>query len=144
MRYENCNSSSTIFLNSNLFQKENLMEPKLAVPDDIAISMKNITCTWTSQEKMKEAAFEHSHKVKKPAEPQTQNPDEPPTLKNISMEIKKGHLVGIIGHVGSGKSSLLQVILKEMELQSGSLVVRGTTAYTNQVSESCDYVNPVY
>lgn len=121
------------------------MEPKSTVPDDIAISMKNITCTWTSQEKMKEAAFEHSHKVKKPVvEPQTQISDEPPTLKNISMEIKKGHLVGIIGHVGSGKSSLLQVILKEMELQSGSLVVRGTTAYTNQVSGSCDFINLVF
>lgn len=32
-------------------------------------------------------------------------------LDNINLDIPKGHLVGVIGPVGSGKSSLLQAIL---------------------------------
>lgn len=118
---------------SHYFQKEKLMETKSAVPEDLAISMRNITCTWTTQENIKEAAFKQSHKKQKlQEEKDPEHPNEPPTLSNISIDIKKGHLVGIIGHVGSGKSSLLQVILKEMDIQAGSLVVRGSTAYTNQ------------
>lgn len=121
-------------LNGDTNEKEKLVEPKPTISPEIAVSLKNVTCTWTSQEKIKEAAFKKSKKIKKVnhEEPTIQQSEDPPTLSNISIDIRKGHLVGIIGHVGSGKSSLLQVILKEIELQSGSLVVRGSTAYTNQ------------
>ena len=45
------------------------------------------------------------------------------TLKNININIKSGQLVAIVGQVGSGKSSLLNVILKELNLNSGSIQV---------------------
>jgi len=35
-------------------------------------------------------------------------------LKNISLKIKKGQFVCIIGEVGAGKSSLINAILGEM------------------------------
>lgn len=104
------------------------------VPQNISICMKNVTCTWTSVEKTKEAAFKHSKKKIKSENKDSDSSESPPTLNNISLEIKKGSLVGIIGHVGAGKSSLLQVILKELEIESGALMIRGKTAYTNQVS----------
>lgn len=45
------------------------------------------------------------------------------TLCDINLEIKQGTLVAIVGSVGSGKSSLLQVLLKELPLNTGKLQV---------------------
>lgn len=42
-------------------------------------------------------------------------------LSNINLNIKEGQLVGVIGKVGSGKSSLLSAFLAELEKTSGSV-----------------------
>lgn len=42
-------------------------------------------------------------------------------LKNINLKIKKNTFVAIVGSVGSGKSSLLNAILGNMELLGGSI-----------------------
>ncbi|KAF9098810.1 Multidrug resistance-associated protein 4 [Mortierella sp. AD031] len=52
-----------------------------------------------------------------------------PTLKFISMKIKPGDLVAIVGDVGSGKSSTLAAIMGQIRLMAGSRAVRGTLAY---------------
>ncbi|XP_033225031.1 probable multidrug resistance-associated protein lethal(2)03659 isoform X2 [Belonocnema kinseyi] len=54
------------------------------------------------------------------------------TIHNISFNVKRGSLSAIIGQVGSGKSSLLHVILDELPLSSGSIQVSGTIAYVSQ------------
>ena len=41
--------------------------------------------------------------------------------EDAPLEVKKGELVAIVGMVGSGKSSLLEASLGELELKSGSL-----------------------
>lgn len=46
---------------------------------------------------------------------------EPFTLKNITIHVKAGSLIAVVGVVGSGKSSLINSILGEMELVSGSV-----------------------
>ncbi|XP_076331066.1 multidrug resistance-associated protein 1-like isoform X3 [Tachypleus tridentatus] len=55
-----------------------------------------------------------------------------PVLKNVSLHVKKGQLVAIVGQVGSGKSSLLSAILGEMYKTDGTVNVQGTTAYVAQ------------
>lgn len=50
--------------------------------------------------------------------------DRDDTLHNIDLDIKPGELIAIVGQVGAGKSSLLNVILKELPLTSGSIQVR--------------------
>ena len=55
-----------------------------------------------------------------------------PTLMNITFEVDKGSLVGIVGTVGSGKSSLLSCILGEMDCLDGTVEVNGNIAYTAQ------------
>ncbi|ETN85367.1 hypothetical protein NECAME_16796 [Necator americanus] len=54
------------------------------------------------------------------------------TLKNINVSVKRGQLVAIVGKVGSGKSSLLQSILGEMNKVSGRVNVSGSIAYVPQ------------
>lgn len=52
--------------------------------------------------------------------------DEPePTLRNININIPKGALVAVVGAVGSGKSSLLSVLLGEMNKVSGRVNTNG-------------------
>lgn len=55
------------------------------------------------------------------------------TLKNIDLRVKKGSLVGVVGVVGSGKSSLISALLGEMEKKSGHVNVDGSIAYVSQV-----------
>ncbi|XP_037922789.1 multidrug resistance-associated protein 4-like [Hermetia illucens] len=54
------------------------------------------------------------------------------TLDDVSIDFKKGKLIGIIGAVGSGKSSLLQVILEELPLKTGSVNCPGKISYACQ------------
>ena len=44
------------------------------------------------------------------------------TLSDINLKIKKGSLVGVVGAVGTGKSSLCSAILGEMNKTAGSVV----------------------
>ena len=49
-------------------------------------------------------------------------------LNDISLEIKRGETVGIIGRNGSGKSTLLQLICGTLNLTAGSIQTRGRIA----------------
>lgn len=53
-------------------------------------------------------------------------------LKEITFEASKGKLIGICGHVGSGKTSLLLAALGQMRLASGQLARDGSCAYVSQ------------
>ncbi|KAK4880306.1 hypothetical protein RN001_008452 [Aquatica leii] len=53
-------------------------------------------------------------------------------FNNVSINIKAGSLIAIIGPVGCGKSSLLHAILKELPLKSGSISVKGSVSYASQ------------
>nr|XP_037272800.1 LOW QUALITY PROTEIN: multidrug resistance-associated protein 1-like [Rhipicephalus microplus] len=54
------------------------------------------------------------------------------SLHGVSVEIEPGSLVGVVGFVGSGKSSLLAAILGDMIRTRGWLDVGGKVAYASQ------------
>ncbi|XP_030383704.1 multidrug resistance-associated protein 1 isoform X7 [Scaptodrosophila lebanonensis] len=58
--------------------------------------------------------------------------DDDVTLKNINIEVRKNNLVAIVGTVGSGKSSVIQAFLGEMEKISGTVNTVGKLAYVPQ------------
>lgn len=72
-----------------------------------AVCIKNATAKWT------EASMEN-------------------TLTNLNLTVKTGQLLAVIGPVGSGKTSLLHAILKELPLMQGSIEVNGTISYASQ------------
>ncbi|WWC87583.1 uncharacterized protein L201_002473 [Kwoniella dendrophila CBS 6074] len=54
-------------------------------------------------------------------------------LENINIEIPRGgQIIGIVGPVGSGKSSLLQGLIGEMSILHGSITFGGRLAYCQQ------------
>ncbi|CAL4131882.1 unnamed protein product, partial [Meganyctiphanes norvegica] len=46
-----------------------------------------------------------------------------PTLRRIDLQLNKGQVIGIVGRVGSGKSSLINAILAEMDKVHGVVAV---------------------
>ena len=54
------------------------------------------------------------------------------SLKGVDFELKDGELVCVVGRVGSGKSSLVQAIIGEMEKTGGRVSVGGRIAYAGQ------------
>lgn len=54
------------------------------------------------------------------------------TLKDINLNVINNQLLAIIGPVGSGKSSLLNVILKELPASEGELIIHGNISYSSQ------------
>ncbi|XP_070772711.1 ATP-binding cassette sub-family C member 2 isoform X2 [Enoplosus armatus] len=55
-----------------------------------------------------------------------------PLLKNVSLDIKPGRLVAVVGAVGSGKSSLVSALLGEMHNTKGFVNIQGSLAYVPQ------------
>uniref|UniRef100_A0A1B6D6I6 ABC-type glutathione-S-conjugate transporter n=3 Tax=Clastoptera arizonana TaxID=38151 RepID=A0A1B6D6I6_9HEMI len=53
-------------------------------------------------------------------------------LRNINMIVKEGSLVAIVGAVGSGKTSLINAFLGEMDKISGYVNVKGKKSYVPQ------------
>ncbi|GCB75002.1 hypothetical protein scyTo_0019708 [Scyliorhinus torazame] len=60
------------------------------------------------------------------------NKNENPTIKNVTLDIKQGSLVAVVGSVGSGKSSLISALLGEMENVKGFINIKGSFAYVPQ------------
>ena len=52
-------------------------------------------------------------------------PFEITALKNVSFSLEKGELVGVIGHTGSGKSTLMQMLNSLLKPESGEILLDG-------------------
>lgn len=57
----------------------------------------------------------------------------PFALRNIKIEVLRGSLVCIVGTSGSGKSSLLKAILRELKATTGTIQAPPTVSYCAQV-----------
>jgi len=87
--------------------------------NEIVISIKNLTKDYklyeNKMDRLKEAIFINKKKYYK----------EFSALKNVSLEIKRGETIGLIGKNGSGKSTLLKILTGIITPTSGELEVKG-------------------
>lgn len=83
-----------------------------------AVTVRNICKTFTTR-----SDSNHEKKLFKRTEKVTRN-----VLDDISFEIRKGEVFGIIGRNGSGKSTLLKIISMIMKPDSGTIGINGRVA----------------
>mgnify|MGYP005794406357 FL=1 len=60
-------------------------------------------------------------------------------LKNVSFDVQKGEVLGIIGHNGAGKSTLLKVISGILKPTGGILEVHGNVVPMLELGSGFDY-----
>ncbi|XP_047509486.1 multidrug resistance-associated protein 1 isoform X1 [Pieris napi] len=102
---------------------------------ETAVGIKRLN-KFMNAEELDEESVEHDPKDPNPLSMENCNfswGDTPePILKNINLQVPKGHLVAVVGAVGSGKSSLLSALLGEMYKTSGRINTFGSFAYVPQ------------
>ena len=60
-------------------------------------------------------------------------------LKDVSFEVKKGEVIGLIGSNGAGKSTMLKVVSGVMKPTQGSISVDGIIAPMIELGAGFDY-----
>lgn len=60
-------------------------------------------------------------------------------LKDVQFEVRKGEVLGIIGHNGAGKSTLLKVISGILKPTSGRIAVNGTVVPMLELGSGFDF-----
>ena len=60
-------------------------------------------------------------------------------LKYVSFDVKRGEVMGLIGHNGAGKSTLLKVISGILKPTEGSVLVRGNVAPMLELGSGFDF-----
>lgn len=94
------------------------------------ISMRNVTARWPTQnDDTSHHISESYHRANVAPNPLLK---QLPTLSDLNIDFPKGQLIGVIGSVGSGKSSLLQALLRELPVESGSITINGSISYASQ------------
>lgn len=61
-------------------------------------------------------------------------PFEITALDDVSFSVKKGELIGIIGHTGSGKSTLMQMLNALLKPEKGQILLNGKDINTDKAS----------
>lgn len=107
-------------INTNL---EEIKELELAKNSELAVKVSNITVSYRSYQKRPATFKETVLGAIKTGNLRYYSTFD--ALKNVSFEIKKGEVFGIIGSNGAGKSTLLRVLSKVLEPSLGTVEVNG-------------------
>ena len=59
-------------------------------------------------------------------------PFEKVALDDVSISIEQGEFIGVIGHTGSGKSTLVQLLNGLLRPESGKVILQGNDIWAKQ------------
>ncbi|KAJ7352413.1 ABC protein [Mycena albidolilacea] len=125
---------------SRLFHAEVLTDVpfKIDPAQEFALEAKDVSFEWESGSKDRDAKTKSAAETKASAKLKDEDADsqnDPPfRVQNIDMRIPRGTLAGVVGRVGSGKSSLLQGLIGEMRWLGGEFSFGGRVAYCAQTA----------
>lgn len=107
--------------------------------DSLAIKLENVDFQWESFQEpipsnktLKVAVLDGKSTVDQDTRLEDTDQKPIPQLSNLNLEIFRGQLVGIIGQVGSGKSTFLSGLIGEATTTSGSLQIQGRLGFASQ------------
>lgn len=69
--------------------------------------------------------------------------DENDVLKNISFTVNPGETVALVGHTGSGKSSVINILMRFYEFQEGEILIDGQSIRKYPIRELRDEIGLV-
>ncbi|KAJ7116426.1 P-loop containing nucleoside triphosphate hydrolase protein [Mycena epipterygia] len=109
---------------------------KIDPTQEFALEVKDASFEWELASKERDAkasATTKSSEKVKDIDADSQD-DDPFRVQNINMRIPRGTLAGVVGRVGSGKSSLMQGLIGEMRRVGGEFSYGGKVAYCPQTA----------
>ncbi|MBS9338515.1 methionine ABC transporter ATP-binding protein [Fructobacillus sp. M2-14] len=56
-------------------------------------------------------------------------------VQNVSIDVEKGDIYGIVGYSGAGKSTLVRTVNLLQEPTAGSVIINGETFFSNQIGQ---------
>ncbi|KAJ7777514.1 ABC protein [Mycena maculata] len=103
---------------------------------ELALDVRNVSFEWETSPSAKEAksASEAKSSAKLKEDEAEPVDDKPFQVRNVDMRIPRGTLAGVVGRVGSGKSSLMQGLIGEMKRIGGEFSFGGKVAYCPQTA----------
>ncbi|KAJ7086116.1 ABC protein [Mycena belliarum] len=115
---------------------------KIDPEQEFALDAKDVSFEWESVSKdrdaktnLKSAAeMRAAEKMRDISEDVESQEERPFRVQNIDMRIPRGTLAGVVGRVGSGKSSLMQGLIGEMKCIGGEHSFGGKVAYCPQTA----------
>lgn len=122
------------FFNERVFSKDPngpCSESKSFIHGDIAFN--NVSYKYNTNN----VDYEDTNKNKKRSKS-----EEAYAIKNIDLTISKNENIGLVGHIGSGKSTLIKLLLKLIKPTSGNITIGGVDI--KNISKSELYKNMFY
>lgn len=113
-------------LRSNLLESGTLFLP----PGPFSISFKNVSFWYHSPQNIQdEDNNTTSHSPLPLPQSKIHNPESKippaPTLRALSFHLPPGHILGILGHTGSGKTTIARLLLRFYDVQQGEICIGG-------------------
>ncbi|KAJ3270847.1 hypothetical protein HDV01_007396 [Terramyces sp. JEL0728] len=112
------------FLNAD--ENDNARETSAQGDSKPALVLKNVTWRWEDANKEKTKDTETDEK-------ESTTSSEAFHMKEIDMVIQRGKLIGVVGSIGSGKSSLFSGLIGESVHIGGDYEINGRIAYCAQI-----------
>lgn len=71
-------------------------------------------------------------------------PDKKPAIQNITIEAPAGSVIGLLGPTGSGKSTIIQLLMRAYDVKKGSIMVDGINIKELDVASLRSIIAPVF